>query len=324
MGPEAGHPQAPRPEHIPVLLAPAIEGLNLRRDGTYLDATAGGGGHAARIAEILAAGRGRLIAVDRDESAVALVRTRLASFRGVTVVHGNYGEVERIVNALGVTRLDGAIFDAGLSSAQLDDPSRGFSLEREGVLDMRMDRSGGTTAREYLARVSEPDLALVLKTYGDVRPARRIARAIIRRRDTGRMNTTFDLVEAVREALPFVSGIPEETRTTFQSIRVMINQELHWLRQGVAQAIGLLTPGGRIACITFHSGEASVVKEVFRSASRPRRELMADGRVARTVPPVLRLVTAKPIRPTEDEIRLNSRAHSAQLRIGERLNDQET
>lgn len=300
-----------------MLAGPAIEWLRVREDGTYVDCTAGAGGHSDGIAQGLTGGR--LIAIDRDAEAVALSTARLEQYRQATVVRGNYGELGKILAELGISSVDGIIFDVGVSSMQLDTPSRGFSFQREGPLDMRMDSGGGQTAAEYLASVSEAELIRVLKTFGDVRPARRIARAIRRRCESGSMKTTADLAEAVSEALDFVQGVPGETRTVFQAIRMAVNEELRWFESGLWQGIELLSAGGRLVGITFHSGEDRVLKNVLRAASRKRRVLHEDGRVARTDPAVLKVLTPKPIAPTAEEIRANPRAASAKLRAAEKL-----
>jgi len=303
--------------HIPVLAAEALTWLNVRENGVYVDCTAGAGGHSALIAERLTGGR--LLALDRDALAVEMARAKLAKFANAEVVHTNHGRLREALAEAGIDQVDGVLLDAGLSSMQLDTPSRGFSFQQEGPLDMRMNTTEGMTAAEYLATVNETELARVLRDYGDVGPARRIASAVIRRRDKGLMNTTPDLAEAVAEALPFVSGVPEETRTVFQSVRIAVNEELRWLEEGVRQALEVLKPGGRFVGISFHSGEDRIMKNVLRTASRPQRELHPDGRVKHTVAPLVRVLTPKPIEPGDTESRRNPRARSARMRVAERL-----
>lgn len=282
-----------------------------------MDCTAGAGGHAALIAERI--GAGRLIAMDRDAEAVALARRRLASYTGVTVVQRNYDELSDLLAELEVTAVDGILVDAGLSSMQLDNACRGFGFQAEGPLDMRMDAGRGDTAATWLSTVTEAELERVLKTYGDVGPARRIARTIATRASMGKMNTTLDLVNAVADALNRVRDVPLETRTVFQAIRIAVNRELESLEKLIGQAIERLAPTGRIVAISFHSGEDRVVKNVLRDAARTQRELSLDGRVLRTIPGVLRILTPKPVTPSLDEIRRNPRASSARLRAAERL-----
>jgi len=308
------------PSHVPVLAGEALAWLVVRPDGVYVDCTAGAGGHAVCIAERLE--RGRLVALDRDERAVAAARERLAPYPQAEVIHGNYGELKDCLAAAGLEEADGVLIDAGVSSMQLDSAERGFSFQAEGPLDMRMDSSRGPSAAEWLAQVTESDLIDTLKRYGDIRPARRIAQAILRRRAAGQLSTTSGLAEAVREGLPFVKGMPEEVRTVFQAIRIAVNEEWRWLEAGLRQAITVLRPGGRIVAISFHSGEDRIVKTVFKQAARPQRELYPDGRTAAVQPPLLILLTPKPVQPGEAEIRRNPRAKSARLRAAERRKEE--
>jgi len=303
--------------HVPVLAGPALEWLGIRQDGIYVDCTAGAGGHAARIAAQLT--NGRLIALDRDPQAVARVAERLEEYPFATVLHRNYGSLAEVLAEIGIVQVDGILIDAGLSSVQLDDPTRGFSFQEDGPLDMRMDPSSGESAAEYLNRVPPRELADALKRYGDVRPAKRIAQAMIRRREAGRLNGTRDVAAAVAEALDFVHGVPEETRTVFQALRIVVNEELRWLEAGLRQGVAALKTGGRLVAISFHSGEDRVVKQVMRELSRKQRLLHPDGRSRAEVPPVVRLLTAKPLFPSSKEIQRNPRAKSAKLRAVERL-----
>jgi 16S rRNA (cytosine1402-N4)-methyltransferase len=308
--------------HVPVLAEAAVEWLNVRPEGIYVDATAGAGGHSSLIAARLRSGR--LIALDRDPSAVARTRERLRPYPCAEVRHGNYGQLDEVLAVVRIDTVDGVLIDAGVSSMQLDDPARGFSFQDDGPLDMRMDSSSSVSATEYLSQITEDELAGALRRYGDVGPVRRIARAILRRRDEGALRRTRDLVDAVREGLGVARDIPEETRTVFQAIRIAVNGELHWLEQGIRQAITVLNPGGRLVVISFHSGEDRVVKETLRAASRPRRILRPDGRVAGTIDPVLRLLTPKPIVPDSREMASNPRSKSARLRAAERLGPSRT
>lgn len=305
------------PPHLPVLAGPAIEWLRVRPDGVYVDCTVGAAGHALPIAVRLTTGQ--LITLDRDPHAVALARDRLAEFACATVHHRNFAQLALLLHDLGVAHADGILYDLGLSSMQLEDRARGFAFQLEGPLDMRMDTTQPLTAADYLARVSEQELARALKLYGDVRPPRRIAAAVVQRRSEGRLQSTTDLREAVRNALGLVRGLPEEVRTVFQAIRIAVNDELNALTSSLQQAINLLTPGGRLVVISFHSGEDRIVKNMFRQASRKRYELYPNGRVREEVPPSLRTLTRKPVRPDEAECRANPRAQSARLRAAERL-----
>ncbi|GMV93856.1 MAG: ribosomal RNA small subunit methyltransferase H [Candidatus Hydrogenedentota bacterium] len=285
--------------------------------GVYVDCTAGAGGHSELIAQRLA--DGRLIALDRDPAAVELARTRLRPFPQAQVVHANYANLASVLDGLSIRRVHGVLIDAGVSSMQIDDPERGFSLQNDGPLDMRMNPDEGMTALEYLASTDSDELADVLRSYGDVKPARRIAKLLAARAREGRIRTTLDLVRTVQESLSFVRGIPEEVRTVFQALRIAVNDELKGLSEGVHQAIDMLEPGGRLVAISFHSGEDRIVKNALNRESRPERELHPDGRVKREIPPRMRILTRKPVAPDSDEVRENPRAHSARLRAAERL-----
>lgn len=305
--------------HVPVLAAEAIEWLRVREDGTYIDCTAGAGGHASLIAERIP--RGRLIALDRDSGAVERVRARLGGYPQAKVIHRNYSDLADVLSEEGIDRVDGILIDAGLSSIQIDTPGRGFTFQEDGPLDMRMDTSRGPTAAEFLAEVDEGALAGILKEYGDVRMAKRIAAAIVARRQRGALSTTRDLVGAVSEALPFVKGVPDETRTVFQAIRIAVNDELGGLETAMHRAIDVLAPGGRLVVISFHSGEDRIVKNVLRDASRTQRELYPDGRVKQAHPPRVKVLTPGTVTPGDEELRLNPRSHSARLRAAEKLDD---
>ena len=305
-------------DHVPVLAGPAVEYLRIREDGVYVDCTAGAGGHSALIAERLSE-RGTLVALDRDPAAVKLTRERLKPYAQVQVVRGDYRDLAAMLSERGIAELDGVLIDAGVSSMQLDDPERGFSFQETGALDMRMDPETGVSAADYLERVEESELARILREYGDLKRAKRIAKALCRRRESAPFKTTTDLADAVAEVFDFVRETPEETRTVFQAIRIAVNEELEGLERGLHQAIDLLRAGGRVVCITFHSGEDRIAKNVLRAAAQKRRVLHPDGRVKEVLPAVMKVLTRKPVRPTKDEIRTNPRARSAKLRAAEKL-----
>jgi 16S rRNA (cytosine1402-N4)-methyltransferase len=307
--------------HIPVMAEAVLEWLAVREDGFYVDCTAGAGGHAALIAQRLRGGG--LLALDRDPEAVERVRKRLAPFPFTAVAHANYGRLAAVLKEQNRPAPDGILLDAGLSSLQLDAADRGFTFQKEGPLDMRMDQSEAGTALDYLRGIREEELAEILKRYGDIRPARRIARGIRRRIDAGALATTGDLAAAVAEALDFVQGSPEELRTVFQAVRMAVNREPDWLESGLHQAVDVLAPGGRLAVIAFHSGEDRIVKQVLRAASRPFRERGPDGRDRRVWPPQLKVLTPRPLRPDAEETAHNPRAASARLRVAEKLPERE-
>ncbi|HIA48211.1 MAG TPA: 16S rRNA (cytosine(1402)-N(4))-methyltransferase RsmH [Candidatus Hydrogenedentes bacterium] len=262
--------------HVTVLAEEAIEWLRIAPDGVYVDGTTGFGGHTLRIAERLG-DDGRVFGLDRDPQAVEMARKRVQAFPQATILHRNYDRLSEVVEELKLPQLDGVLIDAGVSSMQLDDPARGFTFQEEGPLDMRMDRTSEVSAETWLAEISENDLAAALKRYGDIRKAKTIAAAICRWRVTSGMTTTADLVAAVKDALPFVSGVPEETRTVFQAIRIAVNNELRSLERFMAQAIDSLETGGRLVCITFHSGEDRIVKNVLKEAGTASRRSVEDA-----------------------------------------------
>jgi 16S rRNA (cytosine1402-N4)-methyltransferase len=303
--------------HIPVLAGPALEWLRIREDGVYVDCTVGGGGHAERIAARLRGGR--LIALDRDPQAVEAARARLAPFEDVIVLHRNYADLSEVLSELHISEVDGVLFDLGVSSMQLDDAARGFSFQEEGPLDMRMDPTQPRTAAEWLGHMQPEELARELREYGDVQPARRVAKSLLRWRDAGRLRSTLDLAGAVREGVGSARGAGDEVRKVFQAVRIAVNDELSALRNGLSHALTALAPGGRLVSISFHSGEDRIVKNVLRDASRPRRHLFPDGRTRSVEPAQMKVLTPRPIQPDQEEVRLNSRAHSARLRAAEHV-----
>ncbi|MBX3176243.1 MAG: 16S rRNA (cytosine(1402)-N(4))-methyltransferase RsmH [Candidatus Hydrogenedentes bacterium] len=295
----------------------ALEGLAIRPDGSYVDGTAGAGGHAALIAGRLTTGR--LLALDRDPLAVAMATERLAPYPQARVRQSNYGAMAEVLSELGWGLVDGILIDAGCSSMQIDTPARGFSFQEDGPLDMRMDPGSGEPASALLNRLSAPEIETLLREYGDIGPAGRIAASIKDFASRGRLATTSDLVVAVRAALPFLRETPEEVRTVFQAIRIAVNDELSGLQRALDASLDCLKPGGRLVVISFHSGEDRIVKQAFRSASRKARRLRPDGRVASETPARVRVLTPRPVTANDAECRVNPRAKSAKLRIAERL-----
>jgi 16S rRNA (cytosine1402-N4)-methyltransferase len=311
----------PRPPHEPVLLDETLERLAARPGDVVVDATLGPGGHAEALLEAVGP-RGRVIGIDRDGATLAAARRRLARFGDAFVaVHGHHRDVRRIVEGTGVDTVQRVLFDLGISSAQLDDPARGFSLRGDGPLDMRMDPRSGPTAADLLATLSEGEIAGLLWRFGEERRARAIARAIVERREIEPLVRTRQLAELVervagRDARRY--RIHPATRT-FQALRIAVNGELDHLAQALVEGIEILEAGGRIAVITFHSLEDRVVKRTFRSLAKrctcpPRLPVCGCGR-----PDLVRAVTARPARPTAAEIARNPRARSAKLRVAEKL-----
>ncbi|MGD8398134.1 MAG: 16S rRNA (cytosine(1402)-N(4))-methyltransferase RsmH [Anaerolineae bacterium] len=302
-------------EHIPVLLDEALSALRLRPGGRYIDATLGAGGHAAAILEA-SAPDGTLLGLDADATAVAYAREILRPFGDrVTLWTSNFRHLQSVAAALTFDEVDGILMDLGLSSRQLADASRGFAFSQDGPLDMRMNREQGKTAADLVNRLPEPELADVLYYYGEERQSRRIARAIIGARP---ISTTGELAEAVTAAVGRRGRIHPATRT-FQALRIAVNDELDALAEALPQARDLLRPGGRLAVISFHSLEDRIVKRFLREAARdcvcpPELPVCICEHEA-----TLNIVTRKPIRPSEEEIRVNPRSRSARLRVAERL-----
>lgn len=304
-------------EHIPVLLEPALAGLRIRPEGTYIDGTFGRGGHSRAILERLGA-KGRLLVVDRDPDAIAGARQGIAEDPRVTAIHASFELLDQLAKEAGVHgRTDGVLLDLGVSSPQLDTPERGFSFRDDGPLDMRMDPTTGESAAEWLARASEDDIARVIKEYGEERHARRIARSIAMAGRGQRIERTAQLAEIVARAVGRPSPDRHPATRTFQAIRIHVNRELDALERALETGIDLLAPGGRFAVISFHSLEDRLVKRRFQGESRPPPASRRLPRVQEFTPRLK--VIGKMIRPGADEQEANPRARSARLRVAEKL-----
>lgn len=305
-------------EHAPVLLGEALEALAPHAAGRYLDATLGRGGHTAAILGHLGEA-GRVLAVDRDPDAVRAGQRRFAGDERVSIVRGNFAELEQIAALAGFTAgFDGVLLDVGVSSPQLDDPARGFSFMRDGPLDMRMDPDSGRSAADWLATVSERDLAQVLFEYGEERHGRRIARAIVTARAVAPIRSTAQLAGVIAGAVPGREPGKHPATRSFQAIRIYINDELAALDAALEASLALLKPGGRLCVISFHSLEDRRVKRFIRhhaEVAEPWRGLPDIPAHAR---PVLRAV-GKAVRAGAAELKANPRARSAVLRAAERL-----
>ena len=308
------------PRHISVLLDECIENLNIKPDGIYLDGTLGMGGHSYEIASRLSTGR--LICIDRDETAIERAGRRLAPFgQKVQLVHGNFSDAAAILDSLGITGADGMLFDLGVSSPQLDEAERGFSYMAEAPLDMRMDRSGGLTAWELVNTWDENRLNRILWDYGGERCARRISAAIVRHRAEKPIETTQELVEIIRAAMPAAALREKQhpAKRTFQAIRIAVNDELAAIAAMMDTAPDKLNKGGRLCVISFHSLEDRIVKSGIQARERgctcPREAPVCTCGFVQT----LKSVSRKPILPTEEEIERNPRARSAKLRVAERV-----
>jgi 16S rRNA (cytosine1402-N4)-methyltransferase len=304
--------------HLSVLSKESIELLEPRAGQVFVDCTLGAGGHARLLLQRISPG-GRLLAIDRDQAALAAAEERLGGTGSTPVlVHADFAEVARVAREAGFERVDGVLFDLGLSSDQLDDPRRGFSFRQDGPLDMRMDAHNPVTAERVVNELSERDLAAVIRRLGEERWAARIARFIAERRP---LKTTREVAAAVEAAIPRGAWPPDihPATRTFQALRMHVNDELGSLAGGLRGALDILGPGGRMAVISFHSLEDGLVKRFFAEESRdclcpPRQPVCTCAHRAS-----LRVLTRKPVRPTAEEVAANPRSRSARLRAAERL-----
>ena len=306
--------------HVSVLLEECIEGLNIKPDGIYVDGTLGGAGHSSRIAEKLTTGR--LIGIDRDPVALKAAGERLAPFGDrVRLVHSNFCELDKALDDLGITGVDGILLDLGVSSPQLDDGQRGFSYMVDAPLDMRMNGQDSLDAKQIVNHWSYEELKRILYDYGEERFAPRIAAAICKRREEREIETTLELVDIIRGAMP-ASALREKqhpAKRSFQAIRIAVNDELGSVERVMQKAIPCLNPGGRLAVITFHSLEDRIVKQAMAEAAKgctcpPEFPVCVCGKKPR-----VKLITRKPIVSGETELERNPRARSAKLRICEKL-----
>ena len=304
--------------HRPVLLEEVLEALAVVPDGRYIDATFGRGGHAAGILDALGK-NGVLLAIDQDPEAVSAARERFGDVPGFLVRRGNFADMATIAGEAGLGGgVHGILMDVGVSSPQLDDPARGFSFLRDGPLDMRMDPDSGPSAADWLAAVTERELAAVIRRLGEERFARRIAAAVVAARAAEPIETTGRLADIVADAVPRREPGRHPATRTFQAIRIHVNRELERLEAGLTAAVGLLAPGGRLAVISFHSLEDRIVKRFIRRES----EVAEPWRGMPDVPPEFRprlKARGRAVRPSEAEIAANPRARSAVLRSAERL-----
>ena len=309
-------------EHKSVLLYETIDSLNVKPDGIYVDGTLGGGGHALEVCRRLGE-YGRLIGIDQDADAIAAASERLRDYEDrVTIVRSNYEEIQSVLKDLGIEKADGIYLDLGVSSYQLDTPERGFTYrEDDAPLDMRMDQRNTQTAADIVNTYSEFDLYRIIRDYGEDKFAKNIAKHIVRARETKRIETTGELTEIIKEAVPAkvraVGGHP--SKKTFQAIRIELNQELEVLNNSIDTMIDLLKPGGRLAVITFHSLEDRIVKNRFRNNENPCTcppdfPVCVCGKVSKG-----RVITRKPVVPSEEEIEGNKRSKSSKLRVFERI-----
>ena len=306
--------------HVPVLYEEVLEGLDVKPSGIYVDGTLGGGGHSAGICSLLSE-EGTLIGIDRDSDAIEAAKARLEGFGCRKVfIHANYSEIKAVLSGLGIGKIDGALLDLGVSSFQLDNSSRGFSYQYDSPLDMRMDRDETFTAKDVVNGYSESDLARIIRDYGEEKWASRIAKFICSAREEKEIESTFELVDIIKAAIPASARRegPHPAKRTFQAIRIEVNGELDHLRICLDDFIDALAPGGRLAVISFHSLEDRIVKECFKKHLSPC-----------TCPPGLPCVcglkadvtkvTRKPREADAGELLENPRARSAKLRVIEKI-----
>ncbi|MDI3310602.1 MAG: 16S rRNA (cytosine(1402)-N(4))-methyltransferase RsmH [Thermoanaerobacterium sp.] len=305
-------------KHESVLLEETIEYLKIKPDGIYVDGTLGGGGHSHEILRRL--NKGRLIAIDRDMDAIKAASTKLKDFKNVTYIHDNYKNIKDVLKTCGLKSIDGALLDLGVSSYQLDEAQRGFSYMHDAPLDMRMDRESDLTAEYVVNNYSEDEIAKIISDYGEELWAKRIAKFIVEERSKKPIKTTFQLVDIIKKAIPASKRRtgPHPAKRTFQAIRIEVNEELKGLGDAIADFVGVMNPGGRIAIITFHSLEDRIVKNTYKKledpCTCPKNLPCTCGKK-----PVIKIVTKKPVIPSEDEIKVNPRSRSAKLRVAEKL-----
>ena len=307
--------------HVPVLLEECIDGLNINPDGIYVDGTLGGAGHSSEICKRLSP-NGMLIGIDRDEEALRVSSKRLEEFDcKKAFVHGNYSDIKNILRELDIEEIDGALLDLGVSSYQLDNPERGFSYMNDAALDMRMDRSDGMTAYDIVNEYSKDELYRIIKSYGEERWASRIADFIVKARREKPIETTFELVEIIKAAVPASArrNGPHPAKRTFQAIRIEVNDELGGVKRAVDDFIDVLAPKGRLAIISFHSLEDRIVKDAYSERENPcvcppEIPICVCGKK-----PEIKKINKKPIVPSESQEDENPRARSAKLRVCEKL-----
>ena len=307
-------------KHVSVLLQETVDGLNVKPDGIYVDGTLGGGGHSYEVCTRLGA-KGSIIGIDQDEAAIEAASIRLKDFgEKVTIVRSNYCDMKSRLHELGIDKVDGIMLDLGVSSYQLDTADRGFSYREDAPLDMRMDQRSEMTTRDIVNDYSEMDLYRVIRDYGEDKFAKNIARHIVQERAKRPIETTGELTEVIRHAIPmkFQKKTGHPAKRTFQAIRIELNRELDVLRDSLDDMIDMLNPGGRLCIITFHSLEDRIVKSAFKKNENPCTcpsdfPVCVCGKVSKG-----RVITRKPILPSEEEMEVNSRSKSAKLRIFER------
>lgn len=308
--------------HVTVLLGESVDALAPERGGIFVDCTAGGGGHSEEILKRLPKGS-LLVSLDRDERAVLRCRERLAKYGEASlVVKTNYSEIGDVLDDLGIDKIDGVLWDLGVSSVQLDERERGFSYSQDAPLDMRMDRSSGNTAADIVNDYSEAELCRVIRDWGEEKFFARIASAIVKAREEKPIETTLELADIITQAIPAGARKKENqhpAKRTFQAIRIEVNDELTIIEPALRCAVERLAPGGRAAVITFHSLEDRITKQTFKNLENPCTCPSDFPICVCKKKPQVKLITKKPILPTDDELTANPRARSAKLRVAEKI-----
>ena len=307
-------------KHISVLLNECIEGLNIKEDGIYVDGTLGGAGHSSEIIKNLCE-RGRLIGIDQDKDALKAAKEKLKDYNNVTFVHSNFYNIENILHDLNIAGVDGILMDLGVSSYQLDNGERGFSYMQDAPLDMRMNRENSFSAYDVVNDYSEEELYRIIRDYGEEKFAKRIANFIVNKRSEKNIETTLELVEIIKDAIPAKARRegPHPAKRTFQAIRIEVNSELSILNKAIEDGVNKLNSGGRMAIITFHSLEDRIVKNKFR-------DLAVSCRCPKEFPVCIcgekakvKVISRKAIEPSKQEVEENPRSRSAKLRVIEKL-----
>lgn len=306
--------------HVSVLLNECIENLNIKADGVYVDCTMGGAGHSKEIAKKLSED-GRLICFDQDINAINVAKERLAEFgEKVILVHSNFENIKDEIKSLGIDKIDGVLADLGVSSHQLDEASRGFSYMNDAALDMRMDNRCENSAWDIVNNYSEESLHKIIKEYGEENWSKRIAKFIVEERKDKTIETTYDLVEIIKKAIPKKARMngPHPAKRTFQAIRIEVNNELGVIKNMIDDAVSIMNPTGRICIITFHSLEDRIVKNEYKYLAQdcicpPEMPFCQCDKKSE-----VKIITRKPILPSEEEVNVNPRSRSAKLRVAEK------
>lgn len=307
-------------KHISVLLQECLDGLNIRKDGIYVDCTLGGAGHSSEIVKRLSE-EGRLIGIDQDKDALKAAGERLKEFNNVTLVHSNFHDIYNVINNLDIEGVDGILIDLGVSSYQLDNGERGFSYMQDAPLDMRMNRENPLSAYEIVNNYSEEEIFRIIKEYGEEKFAKRIAGFIVKAREEKPVETTLELVDIIKAAIPAKARRegPHPAKRTFQAIRIEVNRELDIIETTIRDGVEKLNKGGRMAIITFHSLEDRIVKNVYRDLANPCTCPSSFPICVCNKEAKVKLISRKPIEASEEELEYNPRSRSAKLRVIEKI-----